>query len=98
MEESEKTCGGCLYQAKVDRNEVFCMVYKDWYKTGHSCENYQRYSGMLANLRLDMANEVRRRIDEKESRSMSQKFQIRLAVLTYLLGYLSAIVYRLIFP
>jgi len=53
---------------------------------------------MNEEVRVAIANEVRRRIDEKESRKASQKFQIRLAFLTYLLGYMSAIVYRLIFP
>lgn len=95
---SDDNCGGCLYQAKVDRNEVFCMVYKDWYKKGHGCENYRRYSGMLANLRLDMANEVKRRIDEKESQKATQKFQIRLTIFAFILGYLSAILTRVIFP
>ena len=95
---SQQTCANCLYQETILRNEVLCLVDKDWYEKDNTCENYRKYTAMNEEVRVAIANEVRRRIDEKESRKASQKFQIRLAVLTYLLGYMSAIVYRLIFP
>lgn len=71
---SDEHCGDCLYQADTNPEEVFCMVDKDWYEKGYKCDNQRKFSNMEIHLRLDMANEVRRRKDAEEAEQRDREF------------------------
>ncbi len=50
------------------------MVHKNWYEKGYKCDNQRKFSNMVIQLRLDMANEVKRREDAKEAEQRDREF------------------------
>ena len=92
-----KNCGHCNFQGDLKSKKVLCLIDNSWHSVEDSCLNWLEYSyNMNKENRIQMAIEARRKIDSEKSSKKEKKFQIRLLILSYVLGIVSTLVTQLI--
>ena len=78
---SEKDCGSCDYQGRIEQQRVECRVDNEWHKRGHSCENFKEYvQGKTQEEKTSEAREIMRRRQEREADQSRRDFEEKMAM------------------
>ena len=90
-------CGNCMFQGDLRNKQMFCFFDLNWHDMADSCKYWKRYSSNIKKEdRKDLAINLRNSIAEEKRAIVNKRFQIKLLIIGFLAGIISAVIIQCI--